>query len=97
MCLYTGPETDLAFIGVVKNSLGKISFTCDWWIVGGDMVGPGFLVITVHWSARASTLDLAIRSALAAIEYALPDEDLRITFNRAVKRLSLSPTKVRLI
>ena len=81
---------------IVENSLGKISFTCDWWSVNdiGEGYGPGFLVITAHWCAEESTLGLAIRSALVAIEYMLPREWWTDTFKRVFKRLSLSPKKV---
>ena len=82
---------------VVENSLGKISFTCDWWTVHssyGEPFGPGFLAITAHWCAEESSLGLAIRSALVAIEYMLPVEWWGDTFKRVFKRLSLSPKKV---
>ena len=79
---------------VVENSLGKISFTLDWWTTDIYDVGPGFLAITAHWCAEESTLGLAIRSALVAIEYMLPDEWWKDTFKRVFKRLSLSPKKV---
>ena len=78
----------------IENSLGKIWFTCDWWTIDCDSIGPGFLVITAHWCADESTLCLAIRSALVAIEYMLPDEWWGDTFRRVFKRLSLSPKKV---
>ena len=79
---------------VVKNSLGKISFTLDRWTLDVDGNGPGFLAITAHWCAEKSTFGLAIRSALVAIEYMLPDEWWGDTFKRVFKRLSLSPEKV---
>ena len=82
---------------VVKNSLGKISLTCDWWTVNDGVYqnyGPGFLAVTAHWCAEESTLGLAIRSALVAIEYMLPYEQWKDTFKRVFKRLSLSPKKV---
>ena len=81
---------------VVENSLGKISFTLDWWSVKdiGEGYGPGFLAITAHWCAEESSLGLAIRSALVAIEYMLPNEWWWDTFQRAFKRLYLSPKKV---
>ena len=82
------------FMVVVKNSLGQISFTCDLWTDGGYERGPGFLAITAHWCAEESTLGLAIRSALVAIEYMLPDEGWKDTFKRVFKCLSLSPKKV---
>ena len=79
----------------VKSELGKISFTYDWWTIEEvDGFGPGFLAITAHWCAEESTLGLAIRSALVAIEYILPDEWWKDTFKRVFKRLSLSPKKV---
>ena len=79
---------------VVKNSLGKISFTLDWWTIDSDEVGPGFLAITAHWCAEESILGLAIRSALVAIEYMLPEEWWDGTFKRVFKRLSLPLKKV---
>ena len=79
---------------IVENSLGKISFTCGWWTDSGRNYGPGFLAVTAHWCAEESTLGLAIRSALVAIEYMLPDEWWGDTFKRVFKRLSLSPKKV---
>ena len=79
---------------VVENSLGKISFTCEWWTTTYDWYGPGFLAITAHWCAEESTLGLAIRSALVSIEYMLPDKWGMDTFKRVFKRLSLSPKKV---
>ena len=81
---------------VVENSLGKISFTYDWWSVNDicEGYGPGFLAITAHWCAEESSLGLAIRSTLVAIEYMLPYEWLNDTFKRVFKRLSLSPKKV---
>ena len=84
-------------IVVIKNSLGKISLTCDWWSVHGNdygAIGPGFLAITAHWCAEESNFGLAIRSALVAIEYMLPDEGWLETFQTVLKRLSLSPKKV---
>ena len=80
----------------IENSLGKISFTYDWWSVNDirEGYGPGFLAITAHWCAEESTLGLAIRSALVAIEYMLPNEEWWDTFKRVFKRLSLSPKKV---
>ena len=74
----------------IKNSLGKISFTCDWWTIGDNYHGPGFLAITAHWC----TEELILRSALVVIEYMLPDEWWKDTFKRAFKRLTLSPKKV---
>ena len=80
---------------VVENSLGKISFTCDWWaIYNADGFGPSFLAVTAHWCAEESTVGLAIRSALVAIEYMLPEEWWDGTLKRVFKRLSLSPKKV---
>ena len=82
---------------VIKNSLGKISLTCDWWNDNDgedDDYGPGFLVVTAHWCAEESSLGLAIRSALVAVKYMLPDEWWGETFKRVFKRLSLSPKKV---
>ena len=79
---------------VVENSLGKISFTFDWWTIDSDDVGNDFLVITAHWCAEESTLGLAIRSAVVSIEYMLPDEWWGSTFEGVFKRLSLSPKKV---
>ena len=81
-------------MAVVENSLGKISLTLDWWATDIYEVGPSFLAITAHWCAEESTLGLAIRSALVAIEYMLPDEGWKDTFKRVFKRLSLSPRKV---
>ena len=79
---------------VVKNSLGKISFTLDRWTLDVDGNGPGFLAITAHWCAEEPSLGLTIRSALVAIEYMLPDEWWGSTFEGVFKRLSLSPKKV---
>ena len=79
---------------IVENSLGKISFTLDSWVIDNDTIAPGFLAITAHWCAEESTLGLAIRSALVAIEYTLPDEWFGETFQRVFKRLFLSPNKV---
>ena len=79
---------------VVENSLGNISFTLDWWAIDSDGIGPGFLAITAHWCAEERSLGLAIRSALVAIEYMLPDEWWGSTFEGVFKRLSLSPKKV---
>ena len=79
---------------VVENSLGKISLTCDWWTDSGGNDGPGFLAITAHWCAEEPSLGLAIRSALVAIEYMLPDEWWGSIFEGVFKRLSLSPKKV---
>ena len=90
------PRLAFTFMVVVKNSLGKISFTCDRWTSDINRLprGPGFLTITAHWCAEEPTLGLAIRSALVAIEYMLPDEWWRDIFKRVFKRLSLSPKKV---
>ena len=79
---------------VVEISLGKISFTLDWWTTNHDWHGPGFLAITAHWCAEESSLGLAIRSALVAIEHTLPNEWWWDTFEGVFKRLSLSPKKV---
>ena len=79
---------------VVKNSLGKISFTLDRWTLDIDGNGPGFLAITAHWCAEEPSLGLAIRSAVVAIEYMLPEEWWGSTFEVVFKRLSLSPKKV---
>ena len=79
---------------VVENSLGKTSLTCGWWNHNGGNYGPGFLAITAHWSAEESSLGLAIRSALVAIEYMLPNEWWVTTFKRVLEPVSLSPKKV---
>ena len=79
---------------IVENSLGKISFTLDSWVIDNDTIATGFLAITAHWCAEEPSLGLASQSALVAIEYMLPEELWGTTFKRVFKRLSLSPKKV---